>query len=214
MLTIDDKTIVNAIEVFEEIKDTGVKNFGFKDIGLPFEKLKVLAKNIKECGHKIFFEIVSATEEETITSVNRAIELNVDYIIGGKYVDIVQKEIEGHKVEYFPYAGEIVGHPCLLEGSINEIVSETQKYIEKGVGGINILAYRYNQNPEELISALRKNITKPIIIAGSVNSEQRVNFLKSNQIDFFTVGTAIFEKDFVKDGSYSQQIEKLLSFLN
>jgi len=39
MLTHHDRTVPNALEVFEEIKDTGIQNVGFKDVGLPFEEL-------------------------------------------------------------------------------------------------------------------------------------------------------------------------------
>ena len=36
-LTYNDTTIWNAVDVFNEIKDTAVSNVGFKDVGLSFE---------------------------------------------------------------------------------------------------------------------------------------------------------------------------------
>jgi hypothetical protein len=50
MLTKNDLTIPNAREVFEEIKGSGVRHIGFKDIGLSLDELKVLVRGMKQKG--------------------------------------------------------------------------------------------------------------------------------------------------------------------
>ena len=50
MLTSNDKTIPNALEKLDEVLAGGVRHIGFKDVGLPFDELKRLAKKIREVG--------------------------------------------------------------------------------------------------------------------------------------------------------------------
>ena len=44
MLTHNDKTVKDAIEIFEENKDLPIQYWGFKDVGMEPEKMKVLCK--------------------------------------------------------------------------------------------------------------------------------------------------------------------------
>ena len=46
MLTYNDVTVPNAIEIFEDVKDTGLKFIGCKDIGLPIDKLQELLRRM------------------------------------------------------------------------------------------------------------------------------------------------------------------------
>ena len=42
MLTYNDMTVKNAIELFDELKDTPVTHWGFKDVGLPADEMQNL----------------------------------------------------------------------------------------------------------------------------------------------------------------------------
>ena len=57
-LTHNDVTIPEAVEVFREVQATGVKYVGFKDIGLPIQKLRELRKNIADAGKIAVLEVV------------------------------------------------------------------------------------------------------------------------------------------------------------
>ena len=59
-------------------------------------------------------------------SARAAAEIRPDYLIGGTLIEPVQEILAGTGVKFFPYVGQIVGHPCLLRGSIDEIVADTQ----------------------------------------------------------------------------------------
>ena len=59
MLTHEDVTVENALEVHSEIRDVGIRYVGFKDIGLPFDRLKALTKVIHESGQEVMLEVVS-----------------------------------------------------------------------------------------------------------------------------------------------------------
>ena len=88
-LTHSDVTIHNALDVFEEIKDIGVKYVGFKDVGLPMERLRKLRDLIREANKISVLEVVSATKEDNVRAAKTGRELDVDYLIGGTYFEEV-----------------------------------------------------------------------------------------------------------------------------
>ena len=210
MLTKNDLTIQNALDVFDEIKDTGVRHIGFKDIGLPMDKLKILVQRMKKQDMRTYLEVVSESEEANVKSVKSALELGVDNLIGGSYVEQTLKLMKGKKLGVFPYIGKIVGHPCLLRGSIEEIVADGKKKKAMGIDGINLLAYRYDGNVEELITSVQKAVKVPLIVAGSIDSFERVRRMKDLKVDGFTIGGAILDKKFVLNGSLSDQMRAVL----
>ena len=210
MLTKNDLTIQNALEVFEEVKDTGVKHIGFKDIGLPMDKLKTLLQRMKARGMKTYLEVVSESEEANIRSVKNALELGVDYLVGGTYVEQTLKLFDGTHPKYYPYIGKIVGHPCLLRGTIDEIVADGGKKQAMGIDGINLLAYRYDGDVEKLIKSLLASVKIPVIVAGSIDSFERVRKMKELRVDGFTIGGAILDKKFVPNGSVAEQVRAVL----
>ena len=59
MLTHEDVTVENAFEVHSEIRDVGLRYVGFKDIGLPFDRLKALTEVMHESGQEVMLEVVS-----------------------------------------------------------------------------------------------------------------------------------------------------------
>jgi len=209
METYNDMTRADAISVYKEIRDTNVKFIGFKDIGLPMKQLKELHKMMKKDGRTTFLEVVSASEKETLQSTKVALELGVDYLIGGTYIDSTLPLIKNTKIKYFPYVGKIVDHPCKLRGSIEEIVNDTKKVKEKGISGINLLAYRYNGDVEQLIEKVSA-VGLPMIVAGSIDSYERVLKMKDMDIWAFTIGGAIFDKKFVTQGNLTDNIDAVL----
>lgn len=213
MLTHHDVTVPNAIEIFEEVKDSGIKNIGFKDIGLQPEELWRLVELIRREDMNIHLEVVSETEEATIRSTERAIELGVDYLIGGTYFERMLKLVEGSGVKCFPYIGNVVDHPCLLRGTIEEIVDDARKVERSGADGINLLAYRYDGDVERLITSVQNAVEIPLIIAGSIDRFGRVRKMVDMKVWAFTIGGAVMEKKFVPGGSIREQVLAVLDTL-
>ena len=209
METYNDMTRSDAIKVYKEIRDTKIKFIGFKDIGLPIGQLKELHSMMKKDRRTTFLEVVSASEKETIQSTKVALELGVDYLIGGTYIDSTLPLIKNKNIKYFPYVGKIVDHPCKLRGSIEEMVQYTKKVKEKAIPGINLLAYRYNGDVDKLIEKV-SSVGLPMIVAGSIDSYERVRKMKEMGIWAFTIGGAIFDKKFVSNGSFKDNINAVL----
>ncbi len=209
MLTRNDVTVPDAVEVFKEIRDTGVTFVGFKDVGLPLRELRTLVSLMRKEGKIIFLEVVSENKEEAMRSVRKAIALDVDYLIGGTYVEQTLRLLKG-KMRFMPYIGKVVGHPCMLRGSIQEIVGDAKRAEDLGVDGINLLAYRYVGDADQLMASVKSAVDTPIIVAGSVNSFERIRKVTELGMWGFTIGTAIFEKRFAPEGDLRKQITAVL----
>src|SRR3979409_1751658 len=139
MITRDDVTLQDAREVYASIADSGVRHVGCKDVGLPPDELAGLLGDIRAHGAQTHLEVVSETPEATLASARAAAEMRPDFLIGGTPTEPVQEILAGTGVKFFPYVGRIVGHPCLLRGSIEEIAEDARRAAALGVDGINLL---------------------------------------------------------------------------
>lgn len=214
MLTYNDVTREDAIEIYQEIRNTELKFIGFKDIGLPYEKLHRLASMIKEDNRQLFLEVVTTSEADNVKSTQVALDLGADYLIGGTYINQTLSLIECQDMKYFPYIGQIVGHPCRLRGAIAEIVEDGGIAEALGVDGVNLLGYRYDGNVEELIKSVQESLNVPLVVAGSINSFARIQKMVDLDVWAFTIGGAIFDRKFNPEGSYPDNINAVLKKIN
>ena len=149
--------------------------------------------DIKGNGHTTHLEVVSESEEATLASARAAAEIGPDYLIGGTLIEPVQEILEGTGIRFFPYVGRIVGHPCLLRGAIDEIADDARRAEQLGVDGINLLAYRYDGDVDALVEAVVDATSLPVIAAGSVDSQARIQALDERGVWAFTIGTAALD---------------------
>jgi 4-hydroxythreonine-4-phosphate dehydrogenase len=210
MLTRDDVTLKDAREVYGSIAGSGVRHVGCKDLGLPADELSALMDDIRSNGHQTYLEVVSETEEATLESARVAAEVRPDHLIGGTLIEPVQEILAGTGVKFWPYVGKIVGHPCLLRGTIDEIVADTERAASLGVDGINLLAYRYDGDVEALVRAVVGATDLPVICAGSVDSVERIRALDRAGAWGFTIGTAALDGALVDGAPLSGQLQAAL----
>lgn len=210
MLTKNDVTVRNAAEVFDEVKNSGVRYVGFKDIGLADHELTDLVRSIRSEGMQTFLEVVSASEVEALNSAKKALQLKVDYLIGGSYVRPTLDLVKDQGIKYFPYIGRVVGHPCLLRGAVGEIVEEARSIEGLGVDGINLLAYRWDGDVRNLMTSVVKSVGLPVIVAGSIDSCDKVRTVKEVGVWGFTIGGAVFDRKFRPQGTLVDQIDEVL----
>src|SRR4051794_21768468 len=198
MLTRDDVTLPDAREVYASVASTGLRHVGCKDVGLPADELKALMDDIRARAHQSYLEVVSETPEATLESARAAAKIRPDHLIGGTLIEPAQEILRGTGVRFFPYVGRIVGHPCLLRGSIEEIVEDTRRAAALRVDGINLLAYRYDGDVEALTRAVVNASDLPVICAGSVDSVERIRALDACGAWAFTIGTAALDGTLVE----------------
>ena len=210
MLTRDDRTLADAREVYASIADTGVRHVGCKDVGLPRDELAALMDDIRSHGHTSHLEVVSESEDATLASARTAAEIGPDFLIGGTLIEPVQELLEGTGIRFFPYVGRIVGHPCLLRGSIAEIADDARRAEQLGVDGINLLAYRYDGDVDALVEAVVDATSLPVIAAGSVDSPERIQALAERGVWAFTIGTAALDGKLVEGAPLDEQLRAAL----
>ncbi|MFX0060352.1 MAG: hypothetical protein ACFE85_16400 [Candidatus Hodarchaeota archaeon] len=217
MLTYNDVTRKDAIKVYKEIRSiSDLKFVGFKNIGLKMEEYKILVKMMKEDKRTIFLEVVSDSEEESIKSAKVGLELGVDCLIGTMkpYIDASMKLLKGKSIKFMPYIGDVVDHPCILRGTIEEIQNDAKEVEAKGVDGINLLAYRHSTiKVEELIRQVLEVMKTPLIVAGSIKTPEQVKKMKELKVWAFTIGGAIFDKKFAPKATYADNIKAVLKML-
>ena len=213
MLTANDSTVQDAPARLQEVLAGGGRHIGFKDIGLPIAELKILADEIRDAGGRSYLEVVSLDEESELRSARAAVELDVDCLLGGTRPHLVVPIIRSHPIRYFPFPGRVVGHPSELEGTKGEIAESARALTDlEGVHGLDLLAYRFAGDVPNLIRAVCDTTDKPVIVAGSIDSAERVNAVAEAGAAGFTVGTAALSGEFPADGEgVTAQVQTILS---
>ena len=155
MLTLNDVTADNAVEVFNECKDLPIMDWGFKNVGLNEEKRAYLAQIMKEAGKTVYIEDVLNSEEDTLEMAIFAHKNKVDNIFG-RYFSSVKEYAKNNGLGYYTCSTKSSGIPVMLRGPITEIVDQLKGYVDKGVDGICIGAYRHESDPESRRKRKRK----------------------------------------------------------
>jgi pyridoxal biosynthesis lyase PdxS len=210
MLTRNDQTVTNAREVYQSVRRCGLQYVGFKDIGLPLDELKLLANDMRQDGCKVMLEVVSSTQESELRSIEAAIELKVDYLLGGRHAKEAVKLLKGRHIQYYPFAGHTLGLPTKLTGSVQEIVEDAKALCAlDGVHGLDLLAYRFSGDVPDLAKQVVQAVKKPVIAAGSIDRPERVQAMRAAGMWAFTVGSALFDGLFPTNAMKSQ-VESVL----
>ncbi|OJJ12025.1 cupin [Alphaproteobacteria bacterium AO1-B] len=200
MLTRNDMTVEDAEQHLKTALAAGVHHIGFKDVGLPFERLKELNAAIQAGGATSYLEVVSLDRESEVASARAAVEIGVDILLGGTNVDAVLPVLAGSGIQYFPFPGRIEGHPSVLTGNIDEVVESAVKLAARdGVHGLDLLAYRSTENVTGLMAAVCAAVDKPVIMAGSIGSRARIEIVRRSGAAGFTIGTAALDGDYPAD---------------
>ena len=219
MLTRNDQTVPDARQVYDTLRDTGLRYVGFKDIGLPPAELRELAAAMRADGREVFLEVVSERAEDELRSVSAALDIGVDWLMGGTHpdealaiLDTIGPPGTPGRPRYCPFPGRVVGHPSILEGSIEEIAESAHDLTERpGVDGLDLLAYRWQGDVPRLVRAVVDEASGPIIAAGSVDSAERIEALAAAGAWAFTIGGAIFDRRLPAGDSIREQVECALA---
>jgi hypothetical protein len=206
MLTRNDATVANAFDVYEQVRDTGLHYIGFKDVGLPLSDLKDLTATMQADGREVMLEVVSEGVEDELRSIEAAVDLGVDFVLGGTHAAEALDLLAGSGVRYCPFPGTVLGHPSVLRGSVGDIAASARELTAmNGVAGLDLLAYRYDGDVEALVAAVVDAASGPassseavghacpVIAAGSVDSLERIRTLAGLGVWGFTIGGAVFD---------------------
>ncbi|MDT3379399.1 cupin domain-containing protein [Labrys portucalensis] len=194
MLTRNDQTVEDADMHLQTALKLGIRHIGFKDIGLPIERLKDLSRMIRAGGATSYLEVVSLDRDSELASAQAAVEIGVDILLGGTHVEEVSAIVRGTRIRYCPFPGRISGHPSVLEGGIEEIVASARRIAaHEGVHGLDLLAYRSREDVPALMQAVCAAVSKPVYMAGSIETPGQIAAVKQAGGMGFTIGTAALD---------------------
>ena len=212
MLTLNDQTVEDAIDVFEECKDLPIDDWGFKNVGISLEERIRLAQLMKEAGKNTYIEDVLNEEKDMLEMAKFAAENGINNICG-RYYDSVNKYIKDKNIKYFVSSTMSFGCPVMLRGSVDEIVKQLKSYEQKGVEGFCIGAYRHESSPEELIQGMVRELNGKIMIAGSIDSKERMTYVNDAGCFGFTMGSAIFNSKYLPNGNFRENLIEVLKMM-
>jgi hypothetical protein len=214
MLTRNDATVENALDLIEIARELGLGHIGFKDVGAGAPMLRHLTQAIRASGASPWMEVVSTTREDELRSVALGRDIGVDRLMGGVNVEAALRILDGGATRYLPFAGKPSGHPTRLGGSAAEVEAQCRDFAAMGCAGVDILAYRATEaEPLDLIAACRRGFLDKgaVVVAGSVNSADRVNAIRAAGADAFTIGTAAIDCAYAPGaGSLAGQLRAVL----
>jgi len=215
MLTRGDSTIADARARLPEALAAGVRHIGFKDVGLPLSELRALAADIRAGGGIVYLEMVSLDADAEAAAARAGVEFGVDVLMGGTRPAMVEPIIAGSEIRYFPFPGEVLGHPSRLVGDIETIASSARALAARdGVHGLDLLAYRSAGDALALIrEILRSAGDKPVIVAGSIDCDDRISALAAAGAAGFTVGTAALDAAFPAPPGLAHQLAHICTLV-
>ena len=214
MLTKDDQTVEDCLEIYEETLPVGLTHVGFKDVGVDKGTLKALTDAINASGAISYMEVVSTTDDEAINSAKTAVELGVQRLLGGTQVAEITEIVKGTNTSYYPFPGFPGGHPTKLGGSEADVENHCRDCIERGCAGCDILAYRATEaDPVSLVRAARQGLGDGyLIVAGSVNDIDQIENIATAGADAFTIGTGVFNGSYAsRMGSIRNQLKAVMA---
>jgi hypothetical protein len=217
MLTRQDQTVPDCLEVLDYIAPVGLTHIGFKDVGVDAATLRALTQAIHELGATSYMEVVSTSAAAAEQSARVAREIGVQRLLGGTDVDAIMGILAGSEVAYHPFPGRPFDHPTKLGGSPADVEAHCRTFMAKGCAGCDLLAYRaIEADPIELVKAARAGLGKGYLVAaGSVQTREHIAALKAAGCDAFTIGSAAFNGSFSPTkGSLRSQLTDILAAAN
>ena len=175
--------------------------------------MKQLVKAMGQAGKTTFLEVVSLSEEEGLAGAKLAVDAGFDILMGTVFFDSILAFLKDKPVKYFPFPGHVYSHPSILDGEIDQIVEHARFLQSKGVQGLDLLSYRYVGDASALLGAVVDATTVPIVSAGSIDLYKRLEEVRETGTWGFTIGSALFDKKFVPNGSFKENILAVCNWL-
>jgi hypothetical protein len=212
MLTRDDVTVADARDVLAEVRDAGLRYVGFKDIGPEPDELRRVTADAHAAGMEVMLEVVSTSREDELRSLRAALDIGVDWVLGGTHAQEGAAVLSGARVRYCPFPGIVTGHPSVLSGGIGEIAADAARLTAlDGVHGVDLLAYRHaGTDPVALTRQVVQAAGGPVIVAGSIIGADQIRAVHDAGAWGFTIGGAIFEERLPGAPSVREQVARVL----
>jgi hypothetical protein len=215
MLTRDDQTVRDCLELLDSLGDLPLPHLGFKDVGVDAPTLARLHCRIKDVGATSYLEVVSTSRNRALESARMAVDLGVDWLMGGTWVPETMELLDGTGIGYLPFPGTPAGHPTRLGGTPEQVAEDCRRFEAAGCGGADLLAYRATDAaPLDLVRAARRATSGRLVVAGSIVNAEQIRELAAAGADAFTIGSAALTGAFApRMGTLRGQLASILKAL-
>ena len=212
MLTHNDVTVSNARECFRAAAHLPVQFWGFKDVGLSRREMGQLVRDFTDAGKTPVLEVVSFEETDLLNAADLAVTCGVQYFTGGVFSEAVLQRVHSAGMKYFPFCGDVGGSPIQLAGTAEDVVDDANRLRELGADGVDLVAYRFdNGDPIHLAKLVEHQLGgENLIIAGSINSSDRIQRMHEIEPLGYTMGGALFEGAFQPGGTFADNLAALV----
>jgi hypothetical protein len=215
MLTRNDRTIADCLDVLRRIRPLGLRHVGFKDVGADPETLRRLTDAIHASGAVSYLEAVADDPQASLAAARSARDLGVMRLLGGTRVAEIQDVLRGSATQYYPFAGKPSGHPTELGGQPQDVELDCRAFAAAGCAGCDLLAYRATEaDPHDLIRAARRGLgpQRHLIVAGAITSSGQIEAVHEAGADAFTIGTAVLDGAYAAgDPSLNAQLSQVMA---
>ena len=213
MLTHEDQTVSNARQVFDSCADLPVTHWGYKDIGIEPGELMALGQQMHDAGSAVYLEVVSLDEKAALKAVELAANASCDIVCGTVYSDRIRDAVRDAGMDYYPFVGNVYGHPTILDGTPEEIAAHAADLTDSTVQGLDLLTYRHRGQPLDVLEAVVRATALPVVSAGSVQSIERIQEIWESGAAGLTIGSALFDGAFVPGGSFRENLEHVVKWM-
>ena len=184
MLTRNDATVENALDLVEIARALGLRHIGFKDVGAEASMLRRLTTAIREAGASPWMEVVATMREAELRSIALARDLGVDLLMGGVHVEEGLRILEGSATRICPSPAS---RAAIRRGS-----AAPRRRSRRNAGPSRQKAARASTFSPIARPKPSRSISSPpvvglngrvVVVAGSVNSAERVSAIRAAGAD-------------------------------
>lgn len=192
MLTERDVTIPDALEVYDSLEASPLRNIALKDTGVDRNLARELTERAHHDGRSVLLELADLSPRGQEEGIRLAIDLRVDRVVAGwrpEFADILAAD---GAPEYWPFVGSLSGSPLTLHSSPSELaVQSAELSTAHGVDGLVVMPYRQlRYDAVSLLESTAQTSCLPVLVAGGVQHPAQVNAIAAAGAWGFTVGGA------------------------
>ncbi|MBC8537212.1 hypothetical protein [Feifania hominis] len=216
MLTRNDITVPNAMEVVRENSHAKAEYWGFKDVGVTFEQGEALIQAMQAAGKKVVLEPLTRDEETANKWAQLAVRYHCAAYLGFFFKSVSDTLRAGGVLHFTPFGRRNADERLL--GTLDELRQAALELIDQGAAGIRMSAYRWIEgDPALLASTLKAEFNArgvPFMMTGSVSDYNMLDVIREMQPWGITVGGALFDEGKFGGGTVAERIDRINEYCN
>ncbi|WP_338778203.1 hypothetical protein [Streptomyces sp. DG1A-41] len=212
MLTEQDRTIPDAVDVYQKLSVDELRLIAFKDVGTDPHMARDLTDAAHADGRSVLLELADTSDAGQEAGCRLALDLGVDQVIGTWRPGAAAAFAGNDSIAYWPFVGALSGSPLVLDSSPDELAAEAQRLsATDGVAGVVLMPYRQTSfDPVLLMERTASAATVPLLIAGGVRDAAQITDIAAAGAWGFTMGGAALADRHDDPASVTQRVSEIM----